>query len=59
MMKKYSFILLVTLYAIILFFLNYIIRIFQIQEPYNTIIMIMGFALMGLINVIFGKFFPK
>ena len=58
-MKKYSFILLVTLYAIILFFLNYIIRIFQIQEPYNTIIMIMGFALMGLINVIFGKFFPK
>ncbi len=59
MMKKYSFILLVTLYAIILFSLNYIIRIFQIQEPYNTIIMIMGFALMGLINVIFGKFFPK
>jgi len=58
-MKKYSFILLVTLYAIILFSLNYIIRIFQIQEPYNTIIMIMGFALMGLINVIFGKFFPK
>ena len=59
MMKKYSFILLVTLYAIILFSLNYIIRIFQIQELYNTIIMIMGFALMGLINVIFGKFFPK
>ena len=58
-MKKYSFILLVTLYAIILFSLNYIIRIFQIQESYNTIIMIMGFALMGLINVIFGKFFPK
>ena len=49
----------VVLYAIILFGLNYIIRIFQIQEPYHTIIMIMGFVLIGLLNVVFGKFFPK
>jgi len=59
MMRKYSFISLVVLYAIILFGLNYIIRIFQIQEPYHTIIMITGFVLIGLLNVVFGKFFPK
>ena len=59
MMRKYSFISLVVLYAIILFGLNYIIRIFQIQEPYHTIIMIIGFILIGLLNVVFDKFFLK
>ena len=58
-MKKYRNIVLTIIYAIVIFSIYYFIKEFQIQKPYNLIILITGAALMGIINVAYGKIFCK